>query len=165
MPSLPAQCTHCGLTWTPRAFNFGEGVTLISVGSTTNCPRCGSVARILDGQYSVRDGLIEVLSAPDWSMQALRRLRRAAEEAEALAATNPEAAISLVEKVSGRAGALLRRANAVEQSKEMGGLKAILKWIAYAVGGVLALKASAHANLTAEEIARLVDEALRHVTG
>lgn len=165
MPDVPAHCDDCGLTWEPRGaitlLPGGEGTRLI--GNATRCPNCGGLARFIEGTFSVRDGMIEVLAAPDWSMQALRLLQRAAQEAEALADTDPEAAVSLIARVSARVGAFLRHANAANQSAELGGLKAVLKWLGYAAGGALAAKATIHANLTVEEIARIVDEALRQI--
>lgn len=81
MPELPAFCQECGAV-------FGSGIV---IDDTTNvtlagntagpCPECGGTGHIPDGVFNFVDGAIEVISAPEYSLEQLRRLVALIEEA------------------------------------------------------------------------------------
>ncbi len=84
MVLVPAHCDACGLDFQPRAISLGPGARNITlVGNLTNCPRCGGIARFIEGEFNVKDGKFEVLSASDVTREMLVRLQLLIDEAEA----------------------------------------------------------------------------------
>lgn len=158
--SLPAHCPVCGLTFYADGFYFENvtGVTL--VGARQTCPRCGSMADVADGTFNFRDGVVEVLAAPGWTIETLDRLAAAAEQAEAVLGDDPEAAVSLIESVSKRAGRLLRQAQDLEESREMAGLKTLLKYLRQGAIGAAALYGGGKVVVNLDDIARAVLDAI-----
>jgi len=81
---VPAHCNACGLDFQPRAIAVANGATNITfTGNRTNCPRCGGVAQLMDGTFSVKDDRFEILSAPSVTREMLARLQLLIDEAEA----------------------------------------------------------------------------------
>ncbi len=56
-------------------FAAGSEVQLTLSGNTESCPACGRPSAVMDGSFSIRDGLVEVLSAPQWTRDMLERTR------------------------------------------------------------------------------------------
>jgi hypothetical protein len=71
---IPAVCKKCGLVFSPPAIDAENVVGLTVSGVATNCPQCGGVAQLIEGKFNVRDGLFEIISAPDMTEGVLRRL-------------------------------------------------------------------------------------------
>lgn len=72
----------------------------------SGCPHCGGTVNLLDGTFDVVDGRFRVLSAPQWSVDLLRELRLALEQAT----TDPmEDPIAHVGSVSPEFAGRLRR--------------------------------------------------------
>jgi hypothetical protein len=109
VPLVPAHCQSCGLTWQPHGGIFIENSRNVTLrNGSTNCPRCGSTARFLEGTFNVRDDLIEVLSAPDWTREKFRELQGVLNWARLHLADDPEAVIARVSEVDRRVGGLLQ---------------------------------------------------------
>jgi hypothetical protein len=49
-------------------------------GNLERCPKCGLMARTPEGTYNVRDGLVEVVDAPQWTRDAFTQASRALED-------------------------------------------------------------------------------------
>lgn len=73
--AVPALCRYCGLLFNSNAVGGpDDGLANIEItGSTTTCPRCGSMASI-DGNFLLGRDYTVVLSAP-WLMEFENRLR------------------------------------------------------------------------------------------
>jgi len=81
MPVLPAFCDNCG-----AAFNSGFAVDdCLNISFHNNksgpCPRCGSMGTVLEGVFNVVNGAIEILSAPQSSIDSLNKLDAILKEA------------------------------------------------------------------------------------
>ena len=75
MPDIPAICNSCG-TLFPSGM-FLENCRDMSLSGCTAgpCPRCGSQGHIPDGIYNVTGNIIELLSGPGSTIEALTRLK------------------------------------------------------------------------------------------
>lgn len=70
----PALCEACGhLFRSPHATVIGQNISFMLC--TITCERCGKRARVLDGTYNFVDGLVQIVSAPGWSIAALQRMQ------------------------------------------------------------------------------------------
>lgn len=80
MALIPAYCKACDFVFTLNpGIQLGEGIDVTITGATTSnfgsaCPKCGGEADIISGRVRTRDGLFEVISAPDMTERVLRRL-------------------------------------------------------------------------------------------
>lgn len=99
-----------------RAYAF-EGADELELGGNAEpCPTCGRESAVMDGIFRFDDeGLTTVLSAPDWSVQALRSvqedlggLRSALEDPKATPAEVDRAVSTAAEKLSARDEELAR---------------------------------------------------------
>lgn len=89
------------------AFNV-SGLTLS--GNKESCPVCGRSSRIIDGTFNVSsEGLIEVLSAPNWTKDVLSSVRDALRAVQSIA-SNPDAVVSQLEETSPKAAQLVNAA-------------------------------------------------------
>lgn len=72
---MPAVCDNCGTIFDSKfAFN-GEIIALQLEGNKVGpCPTCGQIGHIPDGLYNFVDNVLEVLSAPDRTIEELNRL-------------------------------------------------------------------------------------------
>lgn len=64
MPGMPARCTRCGYIFEGQAIHIAPEATIEGLelqGNIESCPRCGGVARIIEGTLSIRDGVVRVL--------------------------------------------------------------------------------------------------------
>ena len=74
MVHIPAFCDNCG-----AAFNSGivvENCRNISLSGNRSgpCPRCGSMGSVIDGVFNVAGDVIEILSAPQRTIESLQKL-------------------------------------------------------------------------------------------
>lgn len=77
---IPAFCDTCGTIF-PSGFNVGgETVTLIGNRSGP-CPACGGMGRVPDGIFSTIGNMIQILSAPQQTIDDLSRLNTILHEA------------------------------------------------------------------------------------
>lgn len=74
MARIPAYCSNCGLLF-PSGIAATNVKNLTLAGNKQNCPRCGHMAGIVDGVFNVADDLIEVIKAPDFTVEVLQKLQ------------------------------------------------------------------------------------------
>lgn len=73
MAGPPAVCVN-GHVFTADLFG-GEGPAVIKIsGVTVSCSVCGARALIVDGDYSMVEGVISAISGPEWTADRLRNL-------------------------------------------------------------------------------------------
>lgn len=76
-----AQCDHCGLIYQSTSFEFIQSnITL--TGCKETCPRCGSMANILERRFSFISDNIIVKDAPQKTIDIINTLKRALESAK-----------------------------------------------------------------------------------
>lgn len=90
MAGLIAKCSNpsCGnVSDASNLIRLQPGAQVTLRGNVTNCPACGGTARILDGEFRMSDKpenvgreVIEILSAPKWTLDVLRDLKLLMEE-------------------------------------------------------------------------------------
>ena len=74
MPDLPAFCDTCGTAF--RSGFFFENATNVNLSGNKvgPCPRCGGMGHVSDGVFNFAGSTIEILSAPERTVQELTRL-------------------------------------------------------------------------------------------
>ena len=75
MSPLVSVCPNCG-PFESIAYPFQNARRLTMSGSGESCPRCGRPARTIDGTFDISEGVVTVLSAPEWSRQALDLIQK-----------------------------------------------------------------------------------------
>lgn len=111
MAGIPAHCDRCG-TFESNAISVNNASTIRFVGSATNCPRCGGVARFLDGTWTERGGNIELVDGPSSSKAlflAFRQMVRQAEKGKLTPQEVQKKAAELDEGIGRAVGILLLR--------------------------------------------------------
>lgn len=80
MPNLPAFCDNCGTIF-PSGFliDHASHVTL-SGNKSGPCPKCGGMGSIPDGVFNFVGNVVEILSAPQVTLEKLQRLSQLASE-------------------------------------------------------------------------------------
>lgn len=73
MVDVPAFCDWCGLVF-PSGFDLG-GSRVTLIGNSSQCPRCGSAARIPDGTFDFIDSSIRLIRGPYRSRMELERFQ------------------------------------------------------------------------------------------
>ena len=68
-PAFCGQCGACFLAHLP--FDVGRATL---TGNMTDCPVCGGAAPILDGTYEFTQEIINVVAAPEFTLEVLRRV-------------------------------------------------------------------------------------------
>jgi SEC-C motif-containing protein len=72
---LPASCPSCGLVFEAKgAIELGEGVTVESSGNRVSCPRCGAMANMVEGTFTVRGGVLRALTDLELTRERLADL-------------------------------------------------------------------------------------------
>lgn len=75
MVQVPAWCENCQTYLeNPGAIELGSNVHFVGMNNRVQCPRCGAMARMLDGEFRVIGEALHLLSAPDWTLTTLRRV-------------------------------------------------------------------------------------------
>ncbi|MBO9043483.1 hypothetical protein [Curtobacterium flaccumfaciens] len=70
---------------------------LVLSGNSESCPKCNRPSAVMEGTFSVRGGLIEILSAPQWTRDMLDRTKAAVQDAvEAVRADDQAAILSAI---------------------------------------------------------------------
>jgi hypothetical protein len=71
---LPAVCNNCGAIFPSRLIEVrGSAEAMYFEGNKEQCPVCGHMARLPDGLFNFANDAIEVLQAPDRTVEDLRR--------------------------------------------------------------------------------------------
>jgi hypothetical protein len=109
VPGLPAKCSKCGFEFEGRGIFIEGTVTNVQLwNNTESCPRCGGRARIIEGTFNVRDGVVEVLRATASNRILLSRFADVAKLAQA-GSLDQEEAISQIAEESPEIRSLLER--------------------------------------------------------
>lgn len=109
MPAIPAFCDTCGTAF-PSGI-FVENCLNISLSGNKSgpCPKCGGIGHIPDGVFNVVGSTIEILSAPDRTIQELTRLVEILQAAKTLNARPEEVAREIKRDIPALALLLLLR--------------------------------------------------------
>jgi len=74
MPNIPAFCDNCGAMFSSGIFVDNCLNLTLSNNKSGPCPKCGSIGHIPDGVFNIIGNTIQILSAPDRTIDELRRL-------------------------------------------------------------------------------------------
>lgn len=77
MVGLGCKCTICGHEFSAPNFIATSGPSTLRLkmsGNITQCPRCGSRARVLDGTFSASESGLEIENAPNETRRVYERL-------------------------------------------------------------------------------------------
>jgi hypothetical protein len=98
MVGLPAHCTRCGYAFEGRGIAIEGNVQhLVLENNIESCPRCGGAARIVEGEFNVRNGVFEVLRSTHLDRELLQRFAGIAREANDGTISMEEAAAHIAE--------------------------------------------------------------------
>ncbi|WP_287032975.1 hypothetical protein [Methylophilus sp.] len=82
MPDVPAFCNRCGTAFpSGLSFNNSYNIKIRNVISGP-CPKCGAMGTVPDGVFNFIDDTIEILSAPQTTIDDLHRLSEIIEQAK-----------------------------------------------------------------------------------
>lgn len=93
MPYPPAKCRQCAAVFEARGSIRMGGRSQVTVAGTMfrPCPFCGGTCDLLDGTYTVVDGVISLLRAPQVTLDVLIAAGLAFADAKARGESNDEA--------------------------------------------------------------------------
>lgn len=74
MPMIPAFCDACGHAFPSGIFAENCLHLTLSGNRSGPCPQCGSMGTVLEGIFDVTKDLIEIVSAPAWTYQKIKRV-------------------------------------------------------------------------------------------
>lgn len=108
MRGLPAHCAQCGNLFEVKNLFGGAGsARIVMRGNRTNCPRCGSMANIADGEFHYSNEQIEFVAGSRWTAQQVTRLQEIYREASQAEAVSP-ALVDAIAAVSPELGAMAK---------------------------------------------------------
>jgi len=90
MPSVPAFCDSCGAIFESGFFVENSSNITFSNNLSGPCPVCGGMGHIPDGVFNFVGNTIEILSAPQRTVEELTRLVHILQEARKKAQTTDE---------------------------------------------------------------------------
>jgi hypothetical protein len=107
---FPAQCTNptCKTIF-PSSIAATNVTGLTLEGNMEPCPVCGSLARIVDGTFDVKNAIIDIISAPDATKEILRAFLNIVQQTSSGKLSTEDAA-KKADTVSPKFGYLLRLA-------------------------------------------------------
>ncbi|ALV21074.1 SEC-C metal-binding domain-containing protein [Carnobacterium antarcticum] len=81
---FPSVCDSCGNIFSTNIIGMsGAGsATIVMKGNKTNCPKCGNMARILDGTYEMVNNIINIISSPQRQFEELKTFSEILKEAQ-----------------------------------------------------------------------------------
>lgn len=79
---LIANCSKCGAIFRSRAIAINGGVQIAISNVKETCPHCGSIAQVVDGIFSITNGMLEIISAPDFTRQIYQHFLELAQQAQ-----------------------------------------------------------------------------------
>jgi hypothetical protein len=86
-------------------FNFENSLSITLEGNQQNCPRCGSWAKVLDGTYNFFGNVVEIINAPQTTLNHLQELKTLLEQVES-GDKDPEEAANDIEGLSPQLSAI-----------------------------------------------------------
>lgn len=104
--NLPAFCDNqeCSAIF-PSDFVVDNAMHITLAGNKSGpCPRCGSMGSIFDGVFNFVDNAIEIISAPQYTIDELNKLSKIITEA----IKNRESAQNIVDKINKEAPSFIR---------------------------------------------------------
>lgn len=107
MATVPAYCPSCGLTFAPRLINIAGSASVTLSNNFTNCPRCGGMAKFVDGTLSEKGGRLVAKNAPPLTHAILESLNRILDEART-SASSSEQLLKEIEQASPPIAAILK---------------------------------------------------------
>jgi len=102
-------CEHCQRVVSSQRIQVRNASDISIGGGSEPCPDCGNVAMVMSATLDVRDEVITVLSASDWTKARLFELHQALRDAQQLAQTDVGAAVARVAQVDQPTAGLLLR--------------------------------------------------------
>lgn len=146
--------------------NNATNVTLSDNTAGGACPRCGGDVKLIDGTFNVADDVISIVRAPRWSVDTLKQLKIALENARRDLEHGRTDAVQDVAKVSPESASLIARALRDPATASAIG---IISALITAIGVVLAfmsyqLSANAQQDLDQkirEEVSRVLEQEQR----
>ncbi|QUW18659.1 hypothetical protein [Agrococcus sp. Marseille-Q4369] len=137
-------------------------------GSSTNCSTCGAHSPIMDGEYSIDShGIATALSAPQWSLDALRAIQEPVQRAAAAVAdaavAEPDALREvqrMLNEIKVQNDALSSRLDEALRGKRRWTIGLVLTALATALGAAVD---GSTVVAAAPDIARAFLEALEHL--
>jgi hypothetical protein len=162
MNSLAAVCDVHG-AFPSRAFAMSNVQGLTLSGNTESCPTCGRPSKIVDGTFNVSPGgVVRVLSAPEWTWEALRDAQRAIQNVARHANKDPDAQIRHLEETSPQAAELITAVTeGWTREQKMQLWTVLLTFLSTVLGAVGIYQSSTHEDLSPNEIAVIVNEAVK----
>lgn len=179
MAGLIAKCTvpTCGaVSDASQLIRLTPGAQVTLAGNVTTCLSCGGVSRILDGEFRMSDKpadigreVIEILSAPRWTLDVLRDLKLLMEEVVNGEAEDP--IIPLLEQDM-VLGTKLRRATTGwtrDQKLALIGVLIALVGVLLTAGSITGVIGNTgdtvviNEGISPEDLDRLIEEAARRV--
>jgi hypothetical protein len=99
---IVAECLRCGHVFEAQGWGNATFTDVVMIGNMDECPRCGGRARVMDGRFSSGPGeSVVVHEAPQWTVNALRRMRAQLHQAETIAKDRTLSARAAHDKVIG----------------------------------------------------------------
>ena len=99
MPSIPAFCDTCGTAF-PSGLFFEKALKVTLYGNVSGpCPSCGGMGHVPDGVFNFIDNTIEILSAPQRTVEELTRLVQIIHEAKAKQQSNEQVVAQIREEL------------------------------------------------------------------
>ena len=76
MAQLPAICEQCGAVFKSRLLNVENVTNVTLVGNREQCPNCGRMTGLLEGTFTVQDGVITFVDGPSLTIDKLLRIQK-----------------------------------------------------------------------------------------
>lgn len=121
-------------------------------GNLVSCPRCGGMARVVDGVFNARGTVAELVSGPTWTREVLQRLDEATSRARSLIEDDP---IAAVETIAAADPSLRQKAWEALGSGQLGNFIAALALVA-----AFLLGRSTSGELTPAEVEQIVSSVI-----
>ncbi len=154
MASPLARCPNCNLFFVASGFSFENTLEVTLEGNMQNCPRCGSWANILDGVYNFFGNVVEIVKAPQTTLDHLKELKSLLEQIERGDKT-PEEAANDIERLSPQLSKLADEIRQVGREVKKASKPSFHTWLGTligVIGVVIALrgeiKDEAHPHIT-----------------
>lgn len=104
MPVFPAFCDSCDTVF-DSGFYFEQNANVTLKGNTGGrCPKCGGIGHVPDGVFNFVGNTIQVLSAPERTIEELTRLARIIHRAKANDETREQVASHIEKELPSLAG-------------------------------------------------------------
>lgn len=101
MPSIPAFCDTCSTAF-PSGISVENASNVTLSGNRSGpCPSCGGMGHVPDGVFNFIGNTIEILSAPQRTVEELARLVQIIHEAKAKQQSNEQVAAQIKQELPG----------------------------------------------------------------